>query len=798
MNDNLEGSLRRFVVALPNSMSRLPALASLFLLSCALFADDAHEIEFFEREVRPLIVRRCGECHIDEEEGGLRLDSRQAAKQAGSEVIVPGDPDASLLIKAIRYASDLQMPPESKLPDDEIETLVKWVQLGAYLPTAPSEQPDDNAEAFEQRVHHWSFQPLRQSKPVTDDGTARTRIDQFISAAEKQRPRGIEKADRATLLRRVHFDLIGLPPTVDEVEEFLVDSRPTSIVFAETVDRLLANPHFGEKWARHWLDVVRYAETAGHVQDIERQNAWQYRDYVIRAFDQDLPYDRFIIEHLAGDLIAPRQDDQFANPGVAATGFLWFHEMHFKPLDPNKQRADQVDAQIDVTTKAFQGLTVACARCHDHKFDPIRQTDYYAMAGVFHSTVEASAQLVSLPRDLASHFEEQISAHEFAMAKVIEKGKKAAIADRKQKTSDIPPIAETVFAPNFKQQLRKLRNEIAQDIPQLAMWAPTAKDSTIVDTRLHVRGNHKRLADKVPRGFLSLLSNHPPYPNESSGRLDLARTIASADNPLTARVYANRIWQHLFGRGIVSTPSNFGLTGDPPTHPELLDYLAFRLIDSGWSTKSLIREIVLSDTYQMASSKSEATTRVAPNNWRFHRRSVRRLSAEAIRDAILTVAGSFHDARFGNSIPSDVSPNATANKRSHIPTSGPLDGAGRRSIYIQVRRNFLNPFLTAFDFPDPSTSVSHRNETLVPTQALAMMNSPFVNQQAQLWAQRELRQDASIGERAKHMFIKAIGRPPSESEQEILVQHVTDNNTVSGWTDVAHILFSLNDFMFVR
>ena len=776
--------------------------------STPLKAKDLAAIEFFEKSIRPIFAEHCHECHFgSERKGGLTIDSQVSLLKGGDlgAAIEIGNADKSLLVQAIRYSGDLQMPPDSKLSAHEISLIEKWINAGAVWPKsnrAISESSSNSKSQPDKKL--WSLKPVESPRiPKTrNKNWATNRIDQFVLAKLEQNSMSpAARADRATLIRRIYLDVLGIPPTMEQWNSFINDSRPDPIAYESVVDHVLADPKFGEKWARHWLDVVRYSETNGHVQDTVRENAWRYRDYVIDAWNDDIAYDQFIVEHLAGDLLNTKRPGRKGEQNIipAATGYLWFHEMHFKPLDPNAQRADQVDSQIDVTMKAFQGLTVSCARCHDHKFDPVTQKDYYALAGFFHSTIENQVWLTDV-RDVVHSDEAKENFQK--LEKLKQDGIRKALQDSRKKTDRLPPFGETMFDPGVKARLREVRQEFAQLDSRATHWAPAATDGELIDARIHIRGSHKNLGESVPRRFLGQLrfdlqsagGSSDSYAN--SGRLYLAQQIASSQNPLTARVQVNRLWQHLFGFGIVRTPSDFGMQGDPPSHPLLLDYLATRLIELNWSNKALLKEILQSQTYQMSSDVSAHSQSMDPENRLLQHQNRKRMTAETLRDSILLMAGGINLQMHGVGVAPYLSKNVTANKRTHIPKSGPVDGNGRRSIYVTVRRNFQTPFLTTFDFPDPGASVGKRDVTLSPTQALAMMNSPFVHQMINTWAlnfQKERQNEIS------RVYVQILGRLPSSKECESINRfvHLQDASTTV-WKDVIHTLLCSNEFLFIH
>jgi cytochrome c553 len=696
---------------------------------------DPAQVEFFEKQVRPLLVKSCHQCHgPDKKKGGLRLDSRAALLAGGDSgpAVVPGQPDKSRLVQAVRYSGDdLRMPPKGKLSDDQVAVLAAWVKMGAPWPEASTAvRPAAPASSFKVTAKdraYWAFQPVKEAPlpPVQDSAWAQAPIDRFLLAAlEKKGLRPAPAADRRTLLRRVTFDLIGLPPTPREIDAFLADDSPTA--FARVVDRLLASPHYGERWSRHWLDVARYGEDQAHsFQPRKYPDGFRYRDWVVRAFNTDLPYDRFVLEQIAGDLL----DGPDRVGRLAATGFFAVGPVYY-----GRATADELDDRVDTLARGFLGLTVACARCHDHKFDPIPTRDYYSLAGVFASTGyqehvltpqgDIDDKAVQLPTDLM-------------------KGKKQ------------PPRKPAVHA---------------------------LKEGAPVNLKVHVRGNPATLGEEAPRRFLAVLAGDDPPPfRQGSGRLELARAIASQDNPLTARVLVNRVWAHHFGRGIVATPSNFGSLGERPTHPELLDYLAARFVAGGWSIKALHREILLSAAYQMSSRHDSKSGKIDPDNrllWRMNRH---RLEVEPWRDALLAVAGNL-DRTLGGP-PRDLS--AVDNNR--------------RTLYAAVSRHNLDPVLRLFDFPDPNLTSGQRAETIVPLQQLFVLNSDFMMQQAQGLAARVSTGEGSGEERIGRAFLLAYGRPARQREVQLGVKFLAGvgNASASAWEQYAQVLLSANEFAFV-
>ncbi|MEX2118686.1 MAG: PSD1 and planctomycete cytochrome C domain-containing protein [Pirellulales bacterium] len=1095
-------------------------------------AERAEQIAWFERNIRPLLIANCHKCHgPDEQKGGLRLDSRAAVLAGGDSgpAVVPGRPDEGYLFGAVSYGDVYQMPPTGKLPDEAIELVRRWIEIGAPWPDE-GDQPDNEITAggfdLAERARHWSFQPLVHHAPPQADGDdggwVTSPVDRFILARLEQAGLAPARpADKRTLLRRVTYDLTGLPPTPAELDAFLADASDEA--FSRAVDRLLASPAYAERWARHWLDLVRYAETAGHEFDFDLPDAYRYRDYVIRAFHEDLPYDQFVIEHVAGDLLEQprRHATERFNESIIATGFFFLGESKHAPVDVREDEAARIDNQIDVFSKTFLGLGVSCARCHDHKFDAISTKDYYALAGYLQSSrpqqafiddpaliiqaveqlqalddrnadvlakavsrrlsrgIEAAGELLSAslssphpgapgreatasslsaasetgspaapnsgraildeaasrpahllhpwavlsrladaspqqfsqaredlvarlrglraagdqlpagaivfadfdqasyedwvvtgqafaarrtailsprlfsrPEGIAIRFIEPGMAHSGRLAGklegvlrsptfTIEKshvwyrmvGRQARvnlIIDGFQRI--MPPIYggltialdgdesawhamdvsmwldhrayvevqdlgegyaaldRVVFAdgtppgdsPNalivsmledtgltspdalagtyvalFGESVRRWTSgearsqAFAEASQHAAVWnlllelgqaelddpaavaeddestralaayareraeleaaipvsrrALAMADGTGENERVFIRGNHGTLGEEVPRRFLEALGGHEQPPPNGSGRLELARRMVDPNkNPLLPRVIVNRLWKHHFGLGLVATPDDFGRMGQEPSHPELLDWLAAELVSNNWSLKKLHRLMLLSSTYQMSSMPEAGSIGADPANRLLHSMRVRRLEAEAVRDAMLAVSGRLDRSLYGPSVAPHLTPFMSG--RGRPDESGPIDGAGRRSIYINLRRNFLPPMFLAFDFPQPFTTIGRRSTSNVPAQALCLLNNPFVVEQAAAWAQRVIAESADPADRISRMYQQAFGRLPDEAEIDLTRSFVDEQSRRYGddgagqkaWSDLAHVLFNAKEFIFIE
>ncbi len=748
------------------------------------------DLQFFETKVRPILVNSCYKCHsrdADKIKGGLMLDTREAWLHGGNTgpAIVPGKPDDSLLIQAVRYKDeDLQMPPKGeKLSDAQIADLTEWVRRGAPDPRTLVAKGSSSTYGGVGKSH-WAFQPLKKPAipAVSNNDWVRTPVDAFILAkldANGMTPNA--PADKSTLIRRVTFDLIGLPPTEKEIEDFLTDTSPDA--YARVVDRLLASPHYGERWARYWLDVARYSDTKGEPakkqtdrdQDPRFPFAWTYRDYVIDAFNSDKPYNQFVTEQLAADIVIKNQiakaraKDKNAPPpadesSLAALGFLTLGPQFEGRMD------DIVGDRIDTTTKAFLGLTVACARCHDHKFDPIPTKDYYSLYGVFANTqVPDEQQLPALQTRLPRTPE---LLDYIAKSDDLRKKSDQVIADfaefRRERAQLKTPD------PEKRKELIKRQRAVASEIADLDSSHPGAipRANILVDVPrsrdypVLLRGETQNKGDLVPRRFLEILSpdpKHRPEWHEGSGRLQLAQSIVDPKNPMTARVLVNRIWQQHWGSGIVLTPDDLGNQSAPPSHPELLDYLAATFMENGWSIKALQRTIVLSNAYQQSAANNPKFAELDPDNRMIWRYNLRRLDFEEMHDALLTITGEL---------------DRTVGGRPVLITS---DGfASRRAIYTSIDRRAPPELLTQFDFPSPDTESGRRYTTIVPQQALFLMNSPMV-----IEAARKLVDRASFAalktdeERVASLYLAVYQRPPSKQEISLALRYVKQNPTGS-------------------
>jgi cytochrome c553 len=883
-------------------------------------AADSPDSDFFEKKIRPLLDTHCAACHMKgKTRGGLSLASRAALLKGGDSgpALVPGQPEKSLLIQAVRYHKDdpkvAVMPPKGKLPDPLIADLTTWVARGAVWPETAFAGGGEsllrsNGQPITARDRSfWSFQPIADPPmpPVKDGAWPRQSLDYFILAQMEGRGlRPVRPADRRTLIRRLSFDLIGLPPTPEEVEAFVNDK--SSNAYEKLVDRLLGSPHYGERWARHWLDVARYGEDQAHTfQARLYPHGWRYRDWVVQAFNDDLPYDQFIVAQIAADVLdTPDKVKHLPALGFFATGPVYYMDAGEKKA----AEAAELDDRLDTLCRGFLGLTAACARCHDHKFDPIPQADYYSLAGVFHSSeyqlavlappAEAARYQASQTRirdqeaKIKSYLDEETTRLLEALAdqlpqqalaawkyfssrqgnpgvkvdvltrdaglsaqaldrlaqtlfgkgsegratlmnwrkavagldpkdpqavkkvedaavelrsnvkdllrkrdEALRQGKKPErlVADRLREVfgpqgfyTVAPNQAEKQLPAESKKKLADLRNElerVKKEAPPAPPLAHALTEGKASDMRIYLRGNVRQEGDVAPRHFLTILAgDHPPPFTQGSGRLELARTIASKDNPLTARVMVNRIWMHHFGKGIVGTPSNFGSLGERPTHPELLDHLARKFMAGGWSIKALHREIVLSAAYQLDSVPDEAGLRLDPANRLYSRMDRGKLDVEAWRDSLLAASGNLDLTMGGPS--SNL--NASNNRR--------------RTLYGAISRHDLSGLLRLFDFPDPNLTSEKRTCTTVPLQQLFVLNSDFMIDQARALA-RKLATDAPTDEaRIRLAFLRLYGRQARDWEVKLGTEFLSapaPGASLTRWEEYAQVLLGVNEFLFV-
>jgi hypothetical protein len=809
------------------------------------------QLAFFEKKIRPILVQHCYECHsaaAEKSKGGLLVDTREGLRAGGDSghAVVPGSLSESLLLTAIRWQDkDLQMPPEKnggKLPDEVVADFERWILMGA------PDSRDGKAANVQTKIdlekgrEFWAYQPPKKAAPpaVKDSAWPRSDIDRFL--LEKLEGKGLKPvgdADPRTLIRRVYFDLIGLPPTPEEVEAFVkaceaagdsANRKPQSAL-TEVVDRLLASPQFGERWGRHWLDVARYAESSGKEANITFPHAWRYRDYVIDSFNADKPFDQFIQEQIAGDLLPAKDEEQRAGL-IVATGFLALGPKSLNENNPRQFAMDVVDEQIDTWSQAILATTIACARCHDHKFDPIPQKEYYSLAGIFLSTETHYGTIQQQGnRRGSSLLPIPLKDEPVDMSKVLTPSERQRLENqlnqlREERSTMFTDLrrsrANSGDQGQLRQRLIRLNDQMAriearlESVDELGVPRPFAmgvKDRPRpTDARILIRGEVDRPADTVPRGFVSVLSTPEAQGIEfhGSGRLELAGWLTSMDNPLTARVFVNRAWHWLFDRGIVPTVDNFGVMGQKPGHPELLDHLAIRFMEEGWSVKKLVREIVLSRAYQLGSDFDQKNFTADPDNALVWRMSKRRLDAESIRDAMLAVSGQLNLEPPNGSLVARAGDGYVG--RGISERAFDYD-TGHRSVYLPVVRDLLPDALDLFDFAEPSLVTGARETTTVPAQALYLMNSPFAIQQSERFAARLFAEvpGQRPAERIRRAYELALGRPPTEADvkyaEDFFRQFLVDLRGKSrdprqlaqaGWTAFCQALFASAEFRYLN
>lgn len=739
--------------------------------------DDRDGLAFFERQVRPILVDQCYACHSRQgrQHAGLLLDSRQSVLRGGDNgpAIIPGDVDQSRLVLAIRHEGETSMPPDSKLSDEQIGVLEQWVRLGAPF---PADQPPVDAmiERLIQAKRHWAFQPLQSVEPptVNDSDWLKNEIDGYVLAQlEAVGLQPSPPADRATLIRRVALDLTGLLPSPEEVETFVADCSPTA--YEDLVDRLLASSHYGERWGRHWLDLARYADSSGFHNDLDRPWAWKYRDYVIDSFNEDKPYDQFVAEQLAGDEVPWASTTTWIATGFGRNGPSNDDNTGKTEVALKQYRADQLDDVISTTATVFLGVTLGCARCHDHKTDPFTTQDYYRLLAIFNGTDEFGE----------------------------------------------PPS-------NAKSEAKEAKR--AAD-PSRWIQARVETKVQVPPTYVMRRGNAANLGELVEPAAPTVLVDQPlsfPQPDEGKSslrRLTLAQWITSKENGLTWRVLANRIWQYHFGRGLVSTPSNFGLLGGSPSHPELLDYLALQLMAHGGRWKPLHKQIVMSATYQQTSAHTPMDSVSQDARAWLAGFPVRRIEAEVLRDSILVASGNLNRRFAGPGVkprvPDELIPASQRNKWPQINQEQPEHW--RRSVYVYTKRQLLLPMLELFDAPTSTDSCALRSESVVPTQALVLMNDQFVEDQARFLAERAWRE--SIGSDPSHRMRAAIDRmlrltavdnhtsqmhatayhfvlqrSASTAGQRAADGDAESTAPIDALTDLAHVIFNSSQFVYIQ
>ncbi|HSU68224.1 MAG TPA: DUF1549 domain-containing protein [Tepidisphaeraceae bacterium] len=773
---------------------------------------DTSRSDFFERKIRPILMDNCYKCHSPSApklKGGLNVASREGLLKGGENgtAIVPGHPEKSKLIEAVTWSNkDMQMPPKTQLSEAAIADLTKWVQMGAPWGGGVLKGPVGASLANYDKLRqtHWAWQPVRPVKVPVVANTAWPLgdVDRFVLA--KMQEKGLHpvgQADKYELLRRVTFDLTGLPATAQEIDAFVADQSPDA--YTKVVDRLLASPAFGERWGRHWLDVARYAESTGSARNVQYEYAWRYRDYVIDSFNSDKPFNQFVSEQIAGDLL-PFKSPKQHNEQLVATGFLALGVKDLNEKDKLKYQMDNVDEQIDVVGKSILGLTVSCARCHDHKFDPIPQADYYKLAGIFKSTEimcglnarKGGAKLQPQNDEMMLRLDPVNGTDKTGNAEQIQQLQQKLTRDKAQLASEGGKLgkkaagaAKSVEAKKRALETAALRQNIENIETQIRVLqqgsalAVGVKDASPVNSPIFERGEVENPGPQVPRGMISLCKfvYTTPIPSNQSGRLELARWMASRENPLTTRVVANRIWHHLFGEGIVRTVDNFGTTGEAPTHPELLDYLANRFVtQDNWSFKKMIRELVLTRTYQMASTWDAVNGASDPGDRFLWRMAPRRLEAEEIRDAILLVSGSLDTNRPVGS-PGGKAGAGKAEKRKVYASASDPTAITCRSVYLPVVRDLLPIEFDRFDFANPEMVTGDREVTTVAPQALYLMNDPFVLNRSEQVASKLLDNDWMDQPARVDLAYKLVyGRPATATEKQRAASYL---GAYSGSTD---------------
>jgi hypothetical protein len=789
---------------------------------------------FFEKKIRPLLLERCYECHSQESDdlgGGLRLDHRQGWEVGGDlgPAIVPGKPDESLFIKAVRRGDDtLQMPPDDQLTRQQIADLETWVAQGAYDPRSGALDARTSSKIdIEEGRLFWAFVPSRLTllgEPPMQNAALEGFVPEgpidsmMVRQWSEQGLSPVSQADRRTLLRRLTFDLTGLPPSLEEMETFLGDRSPDAL--DRVIDRLLASPAYGERWGRHWLGVARYADSNGMDENIAHGNAWRYRDWVVRSFNEDLPYGDFVTAQLAGDLLPASDSQPLMADRKIATGFLSLGPKVLAEVDETKMEMDIIDEQVETVGRAFMGLTMGCARCHDHKFDPIRTDDYYAMAGIFKSTktMEHFTKIAKW-NEVDISTPEQRQQHADATAKVAAKQTEidaliqAANEDLKSRLAEdkkLPDHPESEYPDEQKSQLATLRSELATlqaAVPEVPTAMSVVDEVTPVDLPVHLRGSHLTLGAKVPRGVPEVLvstSNRVEIGGGASGRLELAQWLVAEEHPLTWRVMTNRIWNWHFGQGLVGSTDNFGKLGESPVNLPLLDWLAQNFASRGGSIKGLHREILTSATYRLGSHSSEANLQRDPENRHLWRAQLRRLDAESIRDSLLLVSGGL-DRRMGGSLLHVGNREFLFDHTSKDETNY---SSNRRALYLPVIRNHLYDQFALFDYSNASVVQSQRAETTVPSQALFMLNSDLVMEVSRSVVERLEHQAVDFEERGRLLHLWVLGREPTAQEQRLMISLI-DPSTQDGstedagaqrraWQLYAQALLSSNEFLYLR
>ena len=784
------------------------------LLGQALGQAD-ERLEFFESRVRPVLSTHCFECHGHKAKGGLKLDSREAILNGGDSgaAVVPGKPKESLLLTAVRHIeADLTMPPKKKLPNRVINDLKRWIREGAVWGEGKSIGFATSEITDEQR-NHWSFRPVKT--PLVPDAPkawAQNSIDAFVyQKLHEQNLMPVSLAAKRTLIRRATFDLLGLPPSPEEVEAFVADNSPGA--WTRLIDRLLESPHYGERWGRHWLDLVRYADTAGDASDFPVPEAYKYRNYVIDSFNRDKPYDQFVREQIAGGLL-PTSDEATGWEQKIATGYIAISRRI--GVSPQNLKHITIEDTLNNLGKTFLGLTIGCARCHDHKFDAIPTADYYALYGIFDSSVypHAGAEHQPYRRDFTyrvgkKQSDEILKPFRERLA-VWDKKERDKLYEYRSFQSQViegPKTRLSVWAE--LEDVREQRAEVAKTFPPLEI-AFAIHEGDAADVHIQKQGDPgKRTQGKlVRRGFLQVLGGQKlPETAKGSGRHELADWLTQTDHPLTARVMVNRIWHYHFGRGLVPTPSDFGVRGTAPSHPELLDHLADSFVKNGWSIKQMHRAIMTSRTYRLANDEHAANLAADPENHFLWRANRRRLDAEQLRDSMLVFSGELDRA------PGARHPfphHLTYFYRQHEPFQEKYT-SNKRSVYLMQQRIQKNSYLDLFDGPDGSLHFGERRSTVTTLQALYFMNSEFVHSQAEATARRLAKAEPEETKRLAKLYGLIFNRPPRPDEfafagkylQTRLAKADTGAEGLGqaenlAWSSLVRTMLSSNEFLHVE
>ncbi|HTM48700.1 MAG TPA: PSD1 and planctomycete cytochrome C domain-containing protein [Bryobacteraceae bacterium] len=735
------------------------AYACLFALTTVpLLAQKADDFDFFEKKIRPVLAESCYGCHSAASkppQGGLQVDSRDGLRRGGGSgpAVVPKDPSKSLLLAALKQSGALKMPPGKPLSPEVVADFETWITMGAPDPRSQPAAALPPPYDFEKARRHWSYQPVRDPEPpkTGDPLWSKTSIDRFIKAKlDEKGLKPVGPAGKRTLIRRATFDLTGLPPAPEDVDAFVKDVSPQA--FEKVVDRLLASPQYGERWGRHWLDVVRYADTAGCNSDFPAPDLYRYRNWVIQSFNNDKPYLDFLKEQIAGDLMKPANDEDRQGK-IIATSYI---ALSRRFASSNNEHHLTIDDTIDNIGKGMLGLSISCAHCHDHKFDAIPERDYFALYGIFQSTIYSFPGVETTPRPYDSvalggpEKQQQLSAWENQVKGVYAKIREYRFGEAKNR-------------PNAKEEVEKLKAQVlAMELkPPDVARAYAVKEGVGKNARMQYKGDPKQLGEEVPRGWLTILGGQKLPPEEKgSGRLELAGWIADPGNPLTARVMANRIWLGHFGKGLVPTPNDFGVRGEAPTHPELLDWLTSRFAESGYSIKKMHKLIMLTRAYQLSSGHDAADFEKDPKNeflWKFDRR---RLEAEEIRDSMLAVSGQLDPTPGG---PHPFPPVYQWSYSQHRQFFAVYDH-NKRSVYLMQQRLRKNPILEVFDPADPNASTATRGSSVTALQALSEMNSEFIHTQSDQFAVRVGMAYDDIPGRIQFAYNLALGRPATVAE----------------------------------